>query len=636
MSYSLIHPRRLCRNPLRGFTLVEMLIAMAITLLMMAAVARAFAFVGERVRDSRGNVSLSSELRDVTTRLNDELRRCTVSLEPVTGNQSDPNGYFLYYEGPMTDATTTIFGRYNDQIEEGSWVAQDSRFGDLDDYLAFTAIAPPGAWFTGQVPAYILDTALDPADADNKTPVVLRSRYAEIVYFVNPERDGSGNIIDADGDRIADRLNLYRRVLLIRPDLNSVMGTGLRISSGSDLFSGMADAHQVLDISIRRQLNPDGTPLAGGAVIANSLSDLAQPHNRFAHVRLPWGDIVGGTSPDFSMPILALEDLPIGGLLLSDNGSPPTYRPPPQNTGTTSVVPASNDEPVITPMKRSGYLNRNFVLSGDRRGEDVIANNCRALDIQIFDPTAAFYLSSNNLVVGPSDAGYREVLSGPTGADTPTLVPGGGFVDLAYPVLAGGPTRGWKVLTIASSLGATTGPVTPNLEPGGVDHVNFLRMQSAFSGLEFLSSTTEFPETTSTKTYTNSLLKSGRLVISGNQIRLFQPAFDTYTSAYERDGYYQDRRFNAGLFRGTMWSRYDTGDADITDLAADGLDTNFARTTMPTAEQPPGQFGTDDVSEQETSAPFLQTPQAIRVTVRLENVGTRQLRQMSVVHRGSL
>ncbi|TWU16773.1 hypothetical protein Poly21_39790 [Allorhodopirellula heiligendammensis] len=609
---------------------------MAITLIMMAAVARAFAFVGERVRDSRGNVSLSSELRDVTTRLNDELRNCTVTLTPVGGNEADPNGYFLYYEGPMTDATTTISGRYNNQIEEGSIVAQDSRFGDLDDYLAFTAISPPGAWFTGQVPAYLLNDALDPSagsatEVAANTPVVIRSRYAEIVYFVNPERDGLGNIIDADGDLIADRLMLYRRVLLIRPDLNlSTNDTLLRIGATANWLNGMAPVHQVADLSVRRQLNTDGSP--GTGVIANSLADLAQPHHRFGHVRIPWGTVSAwggaGGATGYSMPVLALEDLTVGGLLLSDNGTPPAYRPPPQNTSTTAIAPAATNVPVITPMRMSGYLHRDFVLTGDRRGEDVVANNVRALDVQIFDPTAAFYLSSNGLVVGPSDAGYREVLSGPTSAPIPTAVPGGGFVDLAYPVLAGGATRGWGDLTISRSPSATSGLLTANLEPGGSDSLNVQRMQSTFSGLEFVTGAAAFPTTTSEKTYSNALLKSGRLVIMNGRIVLFQPAFDTYTSAYERDSYYQNRRFNSPLFMGTKWEPFNTADLSITDLAADGIDTNSSLF--------PGQFGTDDPSERETSAPFLETPQAIRVTVRLENVGTRQLRQMSVVHSDSL
>ncbi len=620
---SMFRERRNCV----AFTLVEMLVAMAITLLMMVAVARAFAFVGERVRDSRGSIGLSSDLRDITTRLDDELRRCTVSLDPVDGNEPEPPGYFLYYEGPCTDATSTIFGRSNSTIQDGSNVAQDSRYGDLDDYLAFTAVAAPGTWFTGQVPAYVLDASLDPAtEPAANNPVIIRSRYAEIVYFINPERNSAGAIIDTDGDLIADRLLLYRRVLLIRPDLN--LGTGgivLRLSPGTNWQTGMAGVHQLVDLSIRRTLNTDGTPnlTASAGVIANSLTDLAQPHNRFGHVRVPWGTVGGGggTANDTSMPVLALEppiDLILSATDGTGTGTPPTYRP---------VLGGTSTAPVVTDANWSGYLRREFVLNGTRSGEDVIANNCRALDVQIFDPNAAFYLSSNNLLIGPGDAGYREVLIGT--ATSPTLVAGGGFVDLAYPVLAGGAMRGWQARRIATHPSVATNPgnaaILPNLITSGSDTLNLTRIQSDFSGLEFANGATAFPTTAGTKTYTNALLKSGRLIISNSgQIVLFQPAFDTYTSAYENDGLLQDKRISGAVVLGTFWNQFNVADADLTDLAADGIDI---------ATSPIYANGVDDFTERETSSPFLQKPEAIRVTVRLENVGTRQLRQSSVVHR---
>ena len=136
-----------------GFTLVEMLVAMALTLLMMAALARGFAFVGERVRDSRSNVELSSKLRDVTTRLKDELERCTVTLQPNDG-RVDQAGYFMYYEGPLTDATSSLFSVRGFGADTE---LPDSKYGDLDDYIAFTAVAPPDTWFTGKVPRFILE-----------------------------------------------------------------------------------------------------------------------------------------------------------------------------------------------------------------------------------------------------------------------------------------------------------------------------------------------------------------------------------------------------------------------------------------------------------------------------------------------
>ena len=249
-----------------GFTLVEMLVAMAITLLMMAALARAFGFVGERVRDSRANLQLSSENRDAMTRLNAELTRCTVRLEPNQGGP-DQLGYFLYHEGPVTDVTSSLFRATTDA--DGNLDLPDSRYGDFDDYLAFTAVAPPNAWFTGKVPRYLLEAKSHQVkgsafarngatDSAAFEPVVIRSKYAEIIYFASPEYDATtlGTptplYIDLDGDTdldgdgvdaengLPDRLRIYRRVLLIRPDLN-VDPSALTVGGGSNLVINAND-----------------------------------------------------------------------------------------------------------------------------------------------------------------------------------------------------------------------------------------------------------------------------------------------------------------------------------------------------------------------------------------------------------
>jgi len=112
--------------------------------------------------------------------------------------------------------------------------------------------------------------------------------------------------------------------------------------------------------------------------------------------------------------------------------------------------------------------------------------------------------------------------------------------------------------------------------------------------------------------YTDAMLKSGRF-ISGNEIQMIQPAFDTYSSCYEKDGFKQQKRTGG---QGHVWTSLTTG----IDEGADGIDNN-------------GVDGADDFSERETSAPFTARPEAIRITVRQENPATRQLQQMSVIHR---
>ena len=641
------------KNQNAAFTLVEMLIAMAVTLLMMAALARAFGFVGEKVRDSRADVEMAGRLVDINARMASELSRCTVPLRPAL-NGDEPLGYFLYSEGPMTDVTSSLFRAFNDAA--GNLVLDEARYGDFDDFLAFTAVADGNNWFTGKVPRFILDqktadlngVTYDPDDFPGHPldPIVIRSKYAEIIYFASPEYVASSlpaapAIVDSDGNGYPDRLNLHRRVLLIRPDLNLSSGaidtkainfdgdidssgvnwmladvwplgsTATNVNTSEAWAFGMAGIHQQCDLSVRRVLNDDGTYT--NAVAGNSLEDLAVPHNRFAHIRVPNSVLNGtnttgsGNDADFptSMPVLAL------GRPLAVLGA--------TNSSVAQLAPplAPNTSSVVTPNRLAGFLRPEFVLGHDqthrefagdawgseRLGEDLLTNNALALDVQIYDPQVALFTTSNSLVVGPNDAGYREALLEKIASTANLELSRGGFVDLAYPVLAGGSLRGWdsrlidRRATVGTSAVASTGAY----------------LQSTYSGVEVLSS--------GNHSMAVPLRQSGRLLSIGSQIRLFQPAFDTYSFFYENDGIYQN--YNSAGTPGTQWSKLDQAvvpSGVIVDAGSDGLDGD-------------ANYGPDDVGERETSPPFLSPAESIKVTIRIENPSTRQVRQASVVHR---
>ncbi|QDT09471.1 PulJ/GspJ family protein [Planctomycetes bacterium K23_9] len=650
-----------------AFTLVEMLVAMAITMLMMAALARAFGFVGEAVKDSRADVEMSGRLVDINARLADELKRCTVSLQPAV-ETDDPLGYFLYSEGPVTDVTSSVFRATPDA--DGNLI--DARYGDFDDYLAFTAVAKGNSWFTGKVPRFLLDMKkvdLLPVNQDASTtndvaydptqfpglpldPIVIESKYAELVYFASPEYVVSSLstapvFVDDDNNLLPDRLNLHRRVLLIRPDLvltsptdavgtegalavypvvtgatalrwmraddwpignTTVHTTNLAPATDPAAWQyGMAGVHQQCDLSLRRRFDATGQHLP--TVAANSLSDLSKPHNRFGHIRVPSAAIGGSGSAITSMPILALGGPPavLGAATTGSDQVPPPLGP---------VIP-TGESSVLTPYQFSGFIRPEFVLgtnvahrevAGDawgseRLGEDLLTNNALAFDVQIYDPQVTQFSTSNGLVVGPNDSGYRqavlEKIAAVTSGSTPVRETSqGGFVDLAYPILAGGSLRGWRPRLADSQATATT------LAVGTTN--NYLN--TPFSGVSQSS--------TSAYILSDALQRSGRLIsdASGN-IRLFQPAFDTYTTAYEVDGMLQGAVPSAN---GSQWR--DVTDISLVDLGADGIDGDV-------------NAGADDVDERETLPPFIDRPEAIRVTIRIENPSTRLIRQASVVHR---
>ena len=577
-----------------GFTLVEMLVAMAVTLLMMVALARAFAYVGRQVQESRAVTQLTSELRDVTSRIHHDVKQCTVKLSANRGLEPDQNGYFLYYEGPLTDATSSLF-RVDDS--SGKPVLPDSRYGDCDDYLAFTAVAKPGQWFRGKVPRFLLaqkdpagyPTAVfptntgDPNDPAYQDLVVIESKYAEIIYFASPEYypdstatpwptfvDNDG-LIDVDkngsvdgeevGNGYPDRLRIHRRVLLIRPDLNVALANsepdlGNGMIGGTNPKIGLATTvHQRCDLSVRRLLDANGKPTV--RLAANSLADLSKPHNRFAHFRIDSGNYT-------SMPLLAL-------------GAPATVL-----TNTGNISP--NGGAVSTTNDLNGFLRPEFVLGGARRGEDVFSDYAVGFDVQIYDPEVRLF--TENETVGPTDAGYRDALENASSLRETR----GGFVDLCYPVLSGGAVRGWG--SVSRDSRGQAGAALTNLN----------LFTSKYSGIKSLGDVLN--------SYTDNLYRSGRVFANSNAIAAFQPAFDTYTSHYERDGFCQI----AG-----RW--YAVSPPRIPDLGANGLDDD-------------ARFGADDIGERETLPPFPGQVDSIRISVRLENAKMRLVRQASVEYAG--
>ncbi len=665
-----------------GFTLVEMLIAMAVTLILVSALASGFAFVGQSIRDGRGEVELSNQLRDITERMREELNAMTVSLSPNSGGP-DQLGYFVYHEGPMTDATSSIFGAERSPADPSQVVLNHSRYGDFDDYMAFTAVATGDTWFTGKVPQFVLDqktaqlsgVAYDPTafSGDPLNPVVIRSKYAEIIYFASPEYvrtslPATPLYADLDANGLPNNLRLHRRVLLIRPDLNiedsSVVG-GLRVTplpiapatirvfdgmpfpslladnwptitaatsntvnpgvAPADAWLyGMAGVHQQCDLSLRRVLDADEGPpsrlgLPTRIVAANSLADLAKPHNRFAHVRAPGNEIGLGTANVniTSMPILAL-------------GAPAAIldtRAELDNNVRLSPPPTPSGAAVVRPNRWSGFLRPEFVLGGDyshlnnsadawgleRIGEDIIANNVVGFDVKVFDPQAISISTLSGMIVGSNDPGFREAVleyAADTTANKATRLMHGDYVDLAYPVLAGGSLRGWGPMRRDRLATANTDPVNASVAS---------LLATPFSGIVGFGNLSN--------SYTPAIYRSGKLLISGGGIQFFQPTFDTYTSAYEVDGLLQGFERTGspvaaadvgGAGNGTRWTTYN--DANLVDRGSNGLDDD-------------GLFGADDDGERETLAPFQAKASAIRVTIRLENRDNRQLKQASVVHR---
>jgi hypothetical protein len=328
-----------------GLTLVEMLVAMTCTLLMMLAITQTFQNIGEVSAKGRAAIEMSTQLRGVQHRLHKDLESLTVPVRPWP-EAGAGEGYFEIVEGNAYDAL------YASSTNSG-----ESLYGDYDDILAMT-IRSTGEPFVGRY--------VDPVNG----PTMIQSQVAEVLWFTSfVDQDGNGAFNPGES------FNLHRRVLLVRPDLNLPNTGELQAGANSDMYNFL----QRNDLSVR----PGSTNL-----IANSLSDLTQRENRFAHATVFPGAIQ--TNASGTLGYTDANRTPKGFLL--------------------SHFDTTNNPPDLT--------------LGTRAGEDVMLSNVLAMDIRVFDRTATIRSSSDGTeALAPGDPGYESGV---------TPIGSGAYVDLGY------------------------------------------------------------------------------------------------------------------------------------------------------------------------------------------------------------
>ncbi|GIW90808.1 MAG: hypothetical protein KatS3mg109_1240 [Pirellulaceae bacterium] len=359
-----------------GVTIVELLIAMTISLVVLYALMWQFNAGVTQVAEGRASVELLGQLRATTRTLQLDLRHITGSARPwATPATSD--GYFELIEGPAYDTgQLSSFG-------PGGFVdvaAADMSFGDFDDVLAMTVRSENGP-FVGFY--------LDPSSA---VPVrrSLDSHYAEVIWWASwMDRDGNGQ---PNAGSLPSEVTLYRRLLLVRPDLGTIFTRTVPNNAAglAQLWNDLKTFYDNTDISTHPVVSTAGGNVTV-ALVANSLADLVKRENRFCH-----------------HPILAFDNNTNSYSLFTPSYPFDMARGP---VGSVDLLPALNT----------------VIKAGDRQGEDVIQGNILAFDVKVFDPHAPMIASTSGTdVLSPNDPGFGRAGTGP-GA-----ISAGEFVDMFY------------------------------------------------------------------------------------------------------------------------------------------------------------------------------------------------------------
>jgi prepilin-type N-terminal cleavage/methylation domain-containing protein len=285
-----------------GFTLVELLVAMALIIFIMSILSYAFVAATTAFRDLKAAGDLAERLRSTTTLLQRDL-----AADHFEGRRrlSDPT---FWSNGPPRQGFFRIW--------QGNSGTRDGNVNDLDGIplyrstdhaLHFTVHLRgnrPTDFFTAKVPGnaasgntfvapdprcpspLLTSATLGPLTARyedlDQNRSTFNSQWAEVVYFLRPALDNSGNQETANGTPL---FTLYRRQLLLVSDNNLVQTGPSGLASITPSTNTAIDPYQptpYLEVSCW-QGYPPGAAVVNipSTLYFNSPFDVTVPQRRF-------------------------------------------------------------------------------------------------------------------------------------------------------------------------------------------------------------------------------------------------------------------------------------------------------------------------------------------------------------------
>jgi prepilin-type N-terminal cleavage/methylation domain-containing protein len=425
------------RRIARGFTLLEVLVAVTITLILMGLVVEIFSRVSTGVNNSRANMELNDQLRNAKHRLIMDLRGVTAPMTPPLEPMKNL-GYFEYVEGPRVASSqfTGVLGTSGGDMgmdvgplaSNSNMRVVNSVIGDTDDLLMFTTSSFDGEMFVGK-------GGFRPTSSS--IAVGAQSRYAEVAWFLRRTQF----VTSLRNDNHAEFFNLHRRTWLILPD--GVPFGGQTYQDADISMSSSGGNYGPTELPPNTYIDPKTARRAAPGGRYNSLGDLTKRECRSVHQPYKWpfemmyvvsaansapglpayGNVFW--NPAFrdwdrfqymSLPTLAEQSAghfpgPSGE---RTSGTGPAQIFVPKNAPSPGLAP--NDimfaNAITTPTNMLPGMSE-----GARIGEDIILTNVTSFDIKAWDPGAPVFaapmadstaaaVSPIASVLVPGDPGY--------------------------------------------------------------------------------------------------------------------------------------------------------------------------------------------------------------------------------------
>lgn len=633
----------------RGITLVEMLIAVAITLVIMAAVVTAFATISDSVQQRRATGEMSNSLRHARNVLQRDLAGVTCNMLPWQKPEWN-HGYFELIEGPYCDffASALIDSGAPDLNGELDYelsavpssnllqqgianglparsVTDGRALGDYDDILMFTSRNEREP-FVGRVP--------DNTNSDfpNWTSKALKSPLAEVVWFSveNPADAPDGRFDPADYFGEPGFRTVYRRTLLIAPWLDPYrrvdnndrvietypgvvrfLPSRIGIDQIPTALACLVAFQERYDLSVRLEWDPLLNNNRGGwKIVANTLSDLTKRENRYEH----HGFLLQGNIRSF--PFAAAST----GIDYTSNQALRFVVDPEIGAAATQAQGQAIKHPNFRRIDRfalnsnqlgSGYRIRPFVYVDDSNA--TAPATVRALVNSGDTPNAqqVVYVTAGLVPLGGERRGEDVMLTDALAFDLRVYDPGAPLLgprnqNLPDVVVEPG-DAGWSEYLSPQNIGNTA-----IFGYGSYVDLGFLSLHSVWKGQNAvlpMPTLDVFPQfATSPRT------RSG-LNLWGTAGPFFEPyrVYDTWSFHYENNGLDED------------------GDGMI-DEGTNGFD-DLAEYDDPSVNPPTvidRRFGVDDAGERETSPPYDVPLRGIQVRLRAYERDSRQVREVSV------
>ena len=278
------------RRARTGFTLVELLVGLALVIFIMSLFSVLFVEASRGMQQMRGITAVDQNVRTVTTILRRDLKDVILNTQtqgiikphqlyprqaPGTGGAGNyvPNGgYFMIEEN--SPALRQGIDQWGRPVEI-----------DIDDVIGFTVRRrgdSPEELFYGRVPVgNFLDNFGEPRSRyDEINNGIFSSQVAEVVYFLRPDKRQfnadelrghatDGTAVTSTLENNPPTFTLYRRQLLVVPD---TLATQINSSTAAQRVTAgftSTDFYNRFDVSAK----PDPSLTAGGAMFVNMFQD---------------------------------------------------------------------------------------------------------------------------------------------------------------------------------------------------------------------------------------------------------------------------------------------------------------------------------------------------------------------------